>query len=150
VVSVRNIRSELGIAPSKSLQVLVRAGGEDRDFLLAHEKLIQHLARVKEMQVEEEIEVPQGAASHVVRGYELFVPLQGLVDFESELDRLDKEIVKLNKELDIVGRKLANDDFVQKAPGHIVQKEQDKAERLEEKKKKLLDLHARLEKYANR
>jgi valyl-tRNA synthetase len=150
VVSVRNIRSELGIAPSKSLQVLVRAGGEDRDFLLAHEKLIQHLARVKEMQVEEEIEVPQGAASHVVRGYELFVPLQGLVDFESELSRLDKEIVKLNKELDIVGRKLANDDFVQKAPGHIVQKEQDKAERLEEKKKKLLDLHARLEKYANR
>ena len=148
VVSVRNIRSELGIAPALKLNVHMRAQGRDREFLLEHADLIRNLALVEDLSVEKDLETPQGAASNVVQGNELFVPLKGLVDFDSELSRLDKELAKLDKELDIVGRKLANADFVQKAPEHIVQKEKEKAGGFEEKKAKLEELYARLEKYA--
>ncbi len=150
VVSVRNIRSELGIAPSRRLKLLVRAGGEERAFLLQQSDLVCTLALLEEIRVEEDITAPQGAASNVVRGSELFVPLQGLVDFGSELSRLDKELAKLDKELDIVGRKLSNDDFVAKAPAHVVDKEKAKESRLEEKKSKLEELYAKLEKYAGK
>jgi valyl-tRNA synthetase len=146
VTAVRNIRSELSIGPSQKLAVLVR-GGEtgQREILVTNQEIIIHLARLEALQVAQEISPPKASASTVVQGMEIFVPLAGAVDFQTELDRLAKELAKTAKELDIVNRKVANDDFMAKAPTEVVEKERTKARNLSEKQSKLLALKDRLQ-----
>jgi valyl-tRNA synthetase len=85
------------------------------------------------------------AASAVVRELELFVPLEGVLDFDEEKLRLQKEISKLEPELDRTQKKLANEAFLSRAPADIVAKEKDKLGRLSGKLDKL---QAQLEKLA--
>ncbi|TVQ98496.1 MAG: valine--tRNA ligase [Desulfovibrionales bacterium] len=146
VVSVRNIRSELSIGPSQKLDVLIRcpetALGK---VLLTNREAIMHLARLEGFQVESDLVPPKASASAVVQGVEVFVPLAGAVDFQTELARLEKELAKAAKELDIVTRKVNNDDFLAKAPDEVVEKERAKAKTLAEKQSKLLALRERLQ-----
>ncbi|HKK32310.1 MAG TPA: valine--tRNA ligase [Desulfomicrobiaceae bacterium] len=145
ITSVRNIRAELGIAPGLKLKLLVRAGGEDGAFVLAHAGDIAGQARLEEVQAGDDLNVPRGCATAVVGGYEIFVPLEGAVDFETELTRLDKELAKVSKDLDFVTKKLANQGFVANAPAAVVDKEKAKAAEFGEKKEKLEHLKGRLQ-----
>ncbi len=65
------------------------------------------------------------------------MPLKGLIDVEAESERLEKAIEKVDKELDIVARKLANESFIAKAPEEVVVKERSRREGLVEKRSKL-------------
>ena len=143
VTAARNIRSELNIAPSVKLNLLIRAEGEDQEFLDSHGGLIKSLANLENMHTGKNINPPRGCGSAVVKGYELFVPLKGFVDIEGELSRLDKELGNLDKELGIVAKKLANPGFLNNAPEEIVDKEKAKAAEMSEKKEKLLILRQR-------
>jgi valyl-tRNA synthetase len=147
IVAVRNIRAELGVAPGVALDVLVRAGGADQAFLTAHETEIAALARTGSLTAAPDIEPPKGCASAVVRGCELFVPLAGVVDFEAELARLDKELGKISKELEFVTKKLGNESFVSKAPAEVVAKEKAKAADFTEKKAALEQLRAKVQEF---
>ncbi|NLV96652.1 MAG: valine--tRNA ligase [Desulfovibrionales bacterium] len=144
IVSIRNIRAELGIAPGAQLTVLLRADGQERDLLLDHAIEISTLARVGTLRVEPDMDIPKGCASAVIKGCELFIPLEGVVDFEAELARMDKELGKLAKELEVVTKKLANESFTNKAPAEIVAKEQAKAQEFSDKKQNLEQLKAKL------
>jgi valyl-tRNA synthetase len=146
VVSVRNIRSELSIGPSQKLDVLVRCREASlAEVLLTNRETIVHLARLEGFQVEPDLNPPRASASAVVQGVEVFVPLAGAVDFQTEMARLDKELNKAAKELDIVTRKVNNDDFLAKAPAEVVEKERTKARGIAEKQSKLLALRERLQ-----
>lgn len=79
----------------------------------------------------------------MVRELELFVPLEGVLDFKEESRRLQKEISKLEPELARIQKKLTNNAFLSRAPADIVAKEKDKLERLGGKVDKL---QAQLEK----
>ncbi|MDY7001720.1 MAG: valine--tRNA ligase, partial [Thermodesulfobacteriota bacterium] len=145
VVSVRNIRSELDIGPSKKLDLLIRtAKDEDKAFLNGNEDFIRTLARLDKVSAGPEVRAPKASATAVVRGNELYVPLSGVVDFDAELARLDKELGKLDKELGIVNKKLANENFTSRAPAEVVEKERQKAMTFSEKKDKLSALQERL------
>ncbi len=146
VTAVRNIRAELGIGPSQKLNLLVR-GGEigQRKTLSANRETVVYLARLEALHMDEDLQPPKASASAVVQGLELFVPLAGAVDFQTELDRLAKELAKTAKELDIVNRKVANDDFMAKAPAEVVEKERAKARDLAQKQAKQLSLRDRLQ-----
>ncbi|HDQ40196.1 MAG TPA: valine--tRNA ligase [Desulfonatronum sp.] len=146
VTAVRNIRSELSIGPSQKLNVLVRSKeNARRDIVAANQETIQYLARLEKIGLTPDAQPPKASASAVVQGLEIFVPLAGAVDFKAELDRLAKELSKTAKELDIVNRKVANDDFKAKAPAEVVEKERAKARNLSEKQSKLLALRERLQ-----
>jgi valyl-tRNA synthetase len=144
VVSVRAIRSELGIPPSKELRLLVRAEGEEQRFLEENRVLILSLARLSELSVGLDVQAPKGSGSAVVKGCELYVPLEGAVDIDAELARLERELAKVSKEMEIVSRKVANEDFVAKAPADVVARERQKAEGLGEKLAKMQKLQDRL------
>ncbi len=73
----------------------------------------------------------------MVRNIEVFVILKDILDFESESNRLQKELAKLEKEFGLTSRKLSNDDFLQRAPHEIIEKEREKNVRLGEKIEKL-------------
>ena len=73
----------------------------------------------------------------MVGGTTVFVPLEGIIDFSKEAQRLEKEMNKLTKELSVVSKKLANEGFLNKAPNDVVEQVKAKHFGLQEKQKKL-------------
>ena len=147
VISVRNIRSELNINPGEKLQLKINADGENKAFLQENELVITQLARLQDMEIAPDISVPRASATAVIKGDELYVPLEGIVDFEAELARLDKQLGKVDKDFQGLQKKLSNHDFLQKAPADVVEKEKDKLKELEEKREKMISLKQKLEEF---
>lgn len=147
VISVRNVRSELNINPATKLGLKIRSAGEKKAFLEANAQVLSQLAGVQHMEVDPKIEAPRASASAVVQGDELYVPLEGIKDFQSELNRLQKQLSKLDKEFEGLQKKLSNEEFLQKAPPDVVNKEKGKLEELQEKRDKMLDLKKRIQEF---
>ena len=136
--SIRNIRGEMNILPSLQLEAMVQsAESEVREALDEHRDIIINLAKLEALEITLPGERPASCATSIFGSSTIFVSLKGIVDFKAEQVRLDKEIAKISKELDVVGRKLSNEDFLAKAPQEVVKKVREKRERLEEKRNKL-------------
>ena len=133
VTAVRNIRSELGIAPGTPVTVRIAAdGGGER--VRAIEGFIKTLAKVSAVELLG-AERPSGEpTAHVAGLGELFVPLRGAVDPAAVRDRLEKDLGKVEKELRGAEGKLSRADFVDKAPADVVEKERAKAAGLRERR----------------
>src|SRR5699024_9615222 len=69
---------------------------------------------------------PEDAMTAIVTGAEIFLPLEGLIDFEKEIARLEKELKKWESEVELVSKKLSNEGFVNKAPENVVEAEKQK------------------------
>jgi valyl-tRNA synthetase len=67
----------------------------------------------------------------------VYVPLEGVLDLTQERDRLQKEIAKISKDIDVFSRKLSNKDFVDKAPKAVVEKDTAKLAEFRAKREKL-------------
>jgi valyl-tRNA synthetase len=138
VSAVRNIRGEMNISPSQSLAVTVQsADAAQRAALMQQEPLIIELARLAALSIQETGARPRGAATAVVAGATVYVALEGIIDFAREAQRLEKEIGKLGGELAQLSRKLANEDFLDKAPTEVVAKVREKHSGLLERDQKL-------------
>jgi valyl-tRNA synthetase len=93
--------------------------------------ILTRLARVDaaRLRIEEELtEKPTKALALVVRDYEIFLPLAGLVDVDRERARLAAELEKIQQEIARAENLLGNADFVSKAPAEVVGKERAKLE----------------------
>ncbi|MEW6266765.1 MAG: valine--tRNA ligase [Thermodesulfobacteriota bacterium] len=146
VTAVRNVRGEMNVPPSLQVDVIMMAeDAEIRRILLDHQGLILTLARGKSLQVTPPGEKPKGAAAQVSGRIEVFVRLKGLVDLEEEARRLRKEIEKMDKEMAVVEKKLANQGFVAKAPAEVVAKAKEKAVEFNLRREKLVLNLARVE-----
>ena len=98
--------------------------------------LICKLARLEELEDLENREVTKDMVQTVSREAAILIPLKGVVDFEAERARLQKELETLNKNLEGYSRKLSNESFVAKAPAAVVAEEKRRqAEALENKAK---------------
>jgi valyl-tRNA synthetase len=125
--SLRTLRSEMGIAPSKEISLQMRIShGHSADSVRRYEGYLQRLARVTSLTFLKGDARPKVAASAVVDGEELFVPLEGVIDFDVERARLQKEIDRVASMLEGVRRKLSNGGFIEKAPKEVVDKEREK------------------------
>jgi valyl-tRNA synthetase len=91
------------------------------------------LARVGTADFRQSGERPKGAATAVVGGMEIYLPLDESVNLDEERTRLSKEVSKIEVELARVQKKLANSDFISKAKAEVIQKEKEKAVQFEEK-----------------
>jgi valyl-tRNA synthetase len=138
ISGIRNIRGEMNISPSLSLDVAVHSQEEStREIIEQHKDMIINLARLKYLSVEHTGQRPKSAATSVAESATIFVNLEGIIDFAQEMNRLDKEINKLGNELSIVSKKLGNEDFLSKAPKDVVEKVKKKHKTLMEKKRRL-------------
>ena len=123
VTAIRNIRGEMRIPPSTTLQAVLRPGSRQATKLLApHAPLVQMLARC-EATVDSRAKRPPASAMAIAGGVECFVPLEGLVDLEAELQRLRKELRKVEEQLSFIEGKLRNREFKAKAPAEVVERE---------------------------
>ena len=127
--SVRNVRGELSVPPSKEISLIINFTGDSReDILKKYRGYFQRLARVTDIQTLRKGEKPKNAASAVVEGGELFIPLEGLIDLGAERERIQKEIDHIRSMVESTGKKLANESFVSRAPKEVVDKEREKLE----------------------
>ncbi|MGO9120240.1 MAG: valine--tRNA ligase [Desulfomonilaceae bacterium] len=130
ISSVRNIRAEMNIAPSKLLPVIVFASNvNERNLMEANQRTITSLARVSRMDLslpDAGQEPPRNCATAVVGEMRIFVPLEGIVDPDAEIERLEKELARIRKEFETVQKKLSNENFLAKANPDAVQKQKDK------------------------
>src|SRR5699024_2291309 len=125
IKSVRNIRAEVDTPMSKEIQLIIQAENEDVVNELESERhYLERFCNPSELTIAIETDVPDKAMSAVVTGAEIFLPLEGLIDFDKEIERLEKELDKWTKEVDRVQKKLANKGFVTKAPEKLVAEEQ--------------------------
>jgi valyl-tRNA synthetase len=135
--AIRNIRGEMNVTPAARVDAVVFGPDNLTSVVKAHGHYIEDLARLSTLETHRDGQRPRASASAVVGELELFVPLEGILDFEEESKRLRKEIRKLEPELGRVENKLANPEFLTRAPADIVAKEKDKCERLGGKLDKL-------------
>ena len=119
---VRNIRSEMNIKPSESIQVLIGSPDEKlRAVFSTNAGPISRLLRAAEVSIKEDLVAPRASARAVlVGGAEVAVPLAGLIDFGQERLRLTKEKEKLAAEASKLEAQLANPQFAERAPAEKV------------------------------
>lgn len=143
ITSVRTIRSELNIAPSKKLNLFIK-GEDEQDVvkIFSNTELqgnVRSLAGIDQVTIDAHLAAPKPSSSTVVKNTELFVPLEGLIDLDAEKARLEKEINGLKGRLKACQGKLGNHNFVKRAPKEVVEKERSKEKDYKAELKKLED-----------
>ncbi len=119
---VRNIRSEMNISPSVRFTVHIAADEELQKIFKANEPQILKLARAEKLIVAGILDVPKASANAVLTGdAALAVPLEGLIDFDKERERLNGQIAKLGDEKARLDAQLSNENFVARAPADKVE-----------------------------
>ncbi len=128
VRGIRNIRAEMNVPPSKKASAFARVSDPSvMNILKSNMEVIYSLAKVSEIEFETEtLTIPHKAVSCVIKGAEIFIPMEGLVDMGTEIARLEKEKKNLENEINRVNKKLGNRGFLEKAPQDVVEKEQQK------------------------
>jgi valyl-tRNA synthetase len=118
---VRNIRAELSIKPTEKVEIHAACNANLQQVFRENEAQILKLARANTLTLGETLNVPKASAKAVMQGAEIAVPLEGLIDFAKERERLENQINKLNVELQQLNGQLNNENFVAKAPVEKVQ-----------------------------
>ena len=137
VVAVRNLRVENGLPVGKQVPVTVRGTPEQLDLVERLADQIRPLAKIASLTLSRDGSRPAVAASAVVMGAEIFLPLEGLVDLDEERARLAREAARLLGDLENSKKKLRNRDFLDKARPDVVEKERARLTSLEETLDKL-------------
>jgi valyl-tRNA synthetase len=132
--TIRNIRAEMDVAPSKKATVVVVAGqAEVRDIFEQNHAYIERLASTSGVVVQSTKDgIPADAVTGVVEGAEIFIPLEELIDLDKEIERLNREKERLQKELARAKGKLSNKGFVEKAPSDVVAAEEEKRDKYQD------------------
>ncbi|WP_321833748.1 valine--tRNA ligase [Clostridium butyricum] len=127
IKGLRNVRAEMNVPPSRKAKVIAYIAEDAKESFTNGAAYMEKLASASEVEfITDKSSVPANAVSLVVKGGELFMPLLDLVDKEKELDRLNKEVKKLEGEIERIDKKLGNQGFVAKAPESVVNAEKEK------------------------
>ncbi len=137
IMAIRSLRAAMNLPAGAKLHVYVKGASSETMSVLERQKnLICKLARLDEVLALENHEITKDMVQTVSREAVILIPLKGVVDFEAERARLQKELETLNKNIEGYNRKLNNESFVAKAPAAVVSEEKRRqAEALENKVK---------------
>lgn len=132
--AIRNIRGEMDVPPGKQVTALLDCKSEVACKILEEgAAAIRVLGKVGEMTIGQNLDRPEESATQVTGEVEISLPLAGLVDIAEEEKRLQKEIAKVQKDVDLFTKKLANEKFVANAPAHVLEKDRGKLKDAEDK-----------------
>ncbi len=133
ITKVRNIRAEMNIKAGDRVAIHIVANTDLQAIFAANELQIKKLARADNIVLGHSLDVPKASAKAVLTGgAEAAVPLEGLIDFDKERERLQNQIEKLDTELQRLNGQLSNANFVERAPAEKVQELQDRKAEIEQ------------------
>ncbi len=143
VSKIRSVRVEMNV-PAATQVPLVLVGGHarTRTWLSNYDAAIKRLARVSSIETADK---PPPASAQIITADALAcLPLQGVIDFAAEKGRLEKEMVRVKSDIARIDAKLANADFVARAPEEVVEGEREKREEAETRRRKIDEALERL------
>jgi valyl-tRNA synthetase len=141
IKGIRNARQEMNIAPSRKARTIFVTKDENvADMLNYGERYFINLASAEDIEiVGDKSTLGEDNISVVLDKCEIFIPLMDLIDFDKEIERLEKEKGKLEDELKRVRGKLSNEGFVKKAPEKVVEAEREKQKKYEDMMEKVFE-----------
>ena len=129
ISSIRVIKTNLTISPSKNISIVLRGPEDITTIIQKYSEYLLQMVKVTSISSGVNIDKPSQSAAAVINNLELFIPLAGLIDIEKEQDRLKNQIEDMKGRLNSVNSKLNNKNFVSRAPENVVQNEQSKQKR---------------------
>ena len=131
---IRAVRKEFNVKPGSKIPLIIQAG-EKRDLIEKNASEIIVLSQIDSNDFKiDETNIPQHSARIVLQNIVIYLPLEGIINLEMEIERISKQI-QLIKEQSQNSEKRLNGPFAQRANPDIVQKEREKLEQLNERKK---------------
>lgn len=123
--AIRNIRAKFNIPPKATLSAVVSAGDPGHaDSLSPLADMIKSQAGVEALDIGVDLPKPAQAAAEIMAGMRVYAPLAGLMNVEVEQKRIERDLAKKMDSLRNLNRKLCNFEFVSKAPGEVVAREE--------------------------
>ncbi len=130
ITAVRNLRAEMNVAPGRTLPVILACASTSQvDLIRMNLPMVLNLARISDVDVYEltpDSPAPRDSVTAVVAGARVYIPLSGIVDPDTEIARLKKELARIAAEYESVEKKLDNQDFLSKAKPEAVKKQQNR------------------------
>ena len=128
----------MNVPPKKQVKCVIDAKEEeDRVVLKDNLSYITNLAKAESVDIVSGVKKPDSSATYVFRDIQVHVSLKGLINYDDERKRIAKEIKKIEREMSLSQKKLANKDFLDNAPDHIVESVKTKVEEMSTKLEKL-------------
>ncbi|MDO8733656.1 MAG: valine--tRNA ligase [Elusimicrobiota bacterium] len=141
ITAVRNIRSVMNIKLSDTVDIVIKINSKETENIVSENKqYITSLAKVEKITLTESSQKQNHSASAIVGDVEIFVLLEGKIDFELERKRLEAQLVKINYELQTYETKISNKNFMEKADPEEVFRVKQKHQETQDKKKKIEDI----------
>ncbi len=133
ISSGRNLRSEYDISPGTEMKFIIKPETKYIKNLLKEELVsMKKLMKASDIDIDIGFEPKSGLPSAVVKAGMVYMPLDGALDKQKEIDRLSKKLQKIGGVLAGVRKKLSNQSFINNAPAEVVEKERNKEEELKE------------------
>lgn len=127
IKGIRQMRADAHAPLSNPIDILIKTQNSSvQQILIANQEYLEQMAHPKSLQISPTVSAPKLALTAVIDGAQIFVPLAELVDITSEIQRQEKELTKLQKDIDFVNNKLNNPDFVKNAPQKLVEQQRTK------------------------
>ena len=124
IVAVRTIRGEMNLSPAKAIPMMLAGGtADDRDRLNRLETLIIPLAKLSSIRFLDIGDPIPASSTQLIGKLEVHVPMAGLIDVNSEVTRLEKQLRKLEGDIQGLRDKLGNPGFIDKAPANVIERE---------------------------
>jgi valyl-tRNA synthetase len=140
VTGIRTIRGELNLSPSLELKTYIKTLSTDAEAVLSGNlTYLKKLARADIKEIGADVMKMKGSSVAVRNHVEVYVPLEGLLNLDLEIERLRKEVQKADESLDFIGKKLKSENFIKKAPKEVIAKEQEKYEECMRKKERIVE-----------
>ena len=119
---IRNIRGEYNITPAAQLEIFINTDDNNAlNLFQAEIPLIMKMGKAKFVQFNEK--TPENCAKSVGNGFEIMVSLEGTINVEEEIARLEKEKKAVEKDVNLYGGKLQNQGYLAKAPAQVIEKD---------------------------
>ena len=127
IKSIRNIRAEYNVAPSKKIDVLIKTkNDETKELLEQNTEILNKFINPETINISSHIELNTEAITIILPELEMYLPLGSLIDIKEEIKRLENELIKLKSEISRGENMLSNERFVSKAPVSKVELEKAK------------------------
>lgn len=134
ITKIRNMRAELGVKPEKKCKVIIKCGHKELKEMMEREiKSILQLSKAESLEFLDSYEAKNTDSVGAFSIGEIFLPLEGIFDFEKEKQRLEKEKKQIQLEMEKLENKINNPSFLEKAKPDVVEKEREKYNTWKEK-----------------
>ena len=135
---VRNVRGEMNLNPGLNLDLLIRTRHDHEVTTLNNNtQYINSLGRANLIKSGPTVKKPRVSISSVCGEMDIFIPLEGKINFTEEKNRVEKELNKIKKDIIVLVKKLSNKNFIDKAPPEVIEKDSQRKKILSEKQARL-------------